>query len=144
MAVMNEESIAKAGKIINEKAGKGMEAYCVLALIDNEGYPTASTLSIAKADGINWITFGTGLDSNKANRIKNSNKASVCITSASYNITLVGTVEVLTDLETKKDMWYEGMEYHFTGPDDPSYCVIRFKTIRYNIMVGEDEVSGNL
>jgi len=141
---MNEKFIVKAGKIIEGKAGLGMDAYCVLALIDHEGYPTASTLSIAKADGINWITFGTGLDSNKANRIKNCNKASVCITSASYNITLVGTVEVLTDLETKKDMWYEGMEYHFTGPDDPSYCVIRFKTIRYNLLVGDDEVSGNL
>jgi len=141
---MNDKHIAKAGKIIESKAGLGMDAYCVLALLDHEGYPTASTLSIAKADGINWITFGTGLDSNKANRIKNSNKASVCISSASYNITLVGTAEVLTDLETKKDMWYEGMEYHFTGPDDPNYCVIRFKTIRYNLYVGDDEVSGTL
>jgi len=141
---MSDKSIAKAGKIIEGKAGQGMDGYCVLALFDHEGFPTASTLSVAKADGINWITFGTGLESNKAARIKNSEKASVCFASSGYNITLVGTVEVLTDKETKKDMWYDGLEYHFTGPDDPNFCVIRFKTIRYNLFVGDEEVCGNL
>jgi hypothetical protein len=34
-----------------------MEGYAALALIDENGYPTASTLTIAKADGINMDTI---------------------------------------------------------------------------------------
>jgi len=141
---MNEKMIAKAGKIVNGKAGQGSDGYCVLSLLDLDGYPTASTLSIASADGINWITFCTGLEGNKPNRIKKDNRACVCLSSAGYNITLVGTIEILTDAKTKKENWYDGCEYHFSGADDPNYCVLRFKASRYNLFVGEDEVSGNL
>jgi len=141
---MNEKTIAKAGRIIEGKAGQGMDGYCVLALIDLDGHPTASTLSVAKANGIKWITFGTGLEGNKANRINKDNRASVCFSSAGYNITLVGTIEILTDAKSKKENWYDGLEYHFSGTDDPNFCVLRFKTSRYNLYVGEDEVSGNI
>jgi general stress protein 26 len=77
-----------------------------LALFDADGYPTVSTITPAKADGINWVTFDTGLGSNKANRIKKCDRASVCFNSSSplYNITLVGTIEILTDEKTKQEM----------------------------------------
>jgi lysophospholipid acyltransferase (LPLAT)-like uncharacterized protein len=74
----------------------------VLALIDENGYPTASTLTIAKADGIKWLTFNTSLSRDSVKRIKNCNRASICINFSEYNITLVGTIEVLTDPDTKK------------------------------------------
>jgi len=144
---MNQEIIAKANEIINASNGNkgGWEkGICTLALIDEDGYPTASTLSIGKSDGINWLTFVTGLASNKAKRIQKCNKASVCMNSAEYNITLVGTVEVLTDAEIKKDTWYSGCEYHFSGVDDPNYCVIRFTAKRYNLFIGDEEVAGTL
>lgn len=72
-------------------------SYCLLALFDCDGYPTASTISASKADGINWITLCTGLNNNKTNRIDKCNHASVCFNVADYNITLVGTIEVLTE-----------------------------------------------
>jgi len=144
---MNQEVITRAGKIINSRAGYaggGMDGYAVLALIDENGYPTASTLTIAKADGIKWLTFCTSLDSNKVNRIRKCNRASVCISTNEYNITLVGTVEILTDAATKKDMWFAPMEGHWSGPDHPDYCVLRFKTERYNLFVGYEEAAGTL
>ena len=142
---MNQAIIDRACEIIAGKAGRGNEGHCVLALIDKEGYPTASTLSLSKADGIKYMTFCVGLDSNKAHRIGACNRASVCFSSAEYNITLVGAIEILTDPEIKKEMWYDGLENHFTGADDPGYCVLRFKTKRYNLFVDyKEEVVGTL
>ena len=68
---MNQEIIARAGKIVEKNTGE--KSYCVLALIDLDGYPTASTISVSKADGINWITFCTGLDGTKTNQINKCN-----------------------------------------------------------------------
>ena len=146
---MSEKAIKKAGEIIKSKtAAENMGAGVTLSLIDSEGYPTTSTISIAKADGIRRLTFVTGLDSNKAKRIKECSRASVCIfcddyeKTGGYNITLVGTIEILTDPETKKEMWYDGLAEHFNGPTDPQCCVLSFTTHRYNLFVDEEEVTG--
>ena len=146
---MHKEVIAKAEEIIQENsafgAPEGSEPYCVLALMDMDGYPTASTITVSQADGINWLTFCTGLESNKASRIANCNRASVCFNQdGAYNITLVGTIEVVTDPAIKQEMWYDGMGNHFSGPDDPSYCVLRFRTKRYNLFVDWQEAEGVL
>jgi len=139
---MHEEIIARAREIVAKNTGE--TGYCVLALIDLDGYPTASTISAAKVDGINWLTFCTGLSSPKAERIKKCNRASVCFNSPEYNISLVGTIEILTDPDVKKEMWYGGLTQHFSGPEDPNYCVLHFKTERYNLLVDWQEARGTL
>ena len=141
---MSEKTITRAGEIIAGKTGSGNDGYCVLALMDEEGFPTASTISVSKADGIRWLTFCTGLGSNKAKRIAKCNRASVCFSTAAYNISLVGTIEVQTDPAIKKEMWYEGLENNFTGPEDPNYCVLRFQTKRYNLLVDWEEAAGKV
>lgn len=76
---MSKEVIKKAEKIIEENTAhhfsEGSEPFCTLALIDENGYPTASTITASKAEGINWITFCTGLESDKAKRIAKCNRA---------------------------------------------------------------------
>ncbi|HEX3078545.1 MAG TPA: pyridoxamine 5'-phosphate oxidase family protein [Lachnospiraceae bacterium] len=139
---MNENVIARAGEIVEKNVGES--SYCVLALIDLDGYPTASTITASKAEGIEWITFCTGLGSLRTDRIERCNKASICINAEDYNITLVGTIEVVTDLEVKREMWYDGLANHFSGPEDPGYCVLRFKTERYNLLVDWQEARGTL
>ena len=141
---MNQEVINKAAGVIAAKSdyvGGGMEGYAVLALMDENGYPSASTLTIARADGINWLTFATSPDSNKAMRIGKNNRASVCIASAEYNITLVGTIEEVTNLECKKASWCDFMDNsaHWNGYDDPNFYVMCFNTERYNIFILDGE-----
>ena len=144
---MSKKAITKAEEIIKSKtAAVNMGAGVTLSLIDHEGYPTTSTLSISKADGIRQITFGGSLDSNKAKRAKENSRASVCIFDddyeggAYYNITLVGDIEVVTDPIMKKETWYEGLEEHFpNGVDDPNFCVLKFTTKRYNLWVDIEE-----
>ena len=133
---MEDNTIKRAAEIVS--AG---HLDCVLALIDVDGYPTASTITVSKCDGIKWLTFCTGLGADrpnsKAKRIAKCNRASVCFFSLSplYNITLVGTIEVITDPDIKKEMWYEGLENHFKGPEDPNYCVLKFTTERHNLVI---------
>jgi len=139
---MDQEMITRAGEVIALKTGYiggGMEGHCVLALIDEDGYPTASTVTISKADGIKWITFLGGFGSNKTKRIAKCNRGSVCLSSSEYNITLVGTLEILTDPDIKKEMWQEPISEYYSDPDDPKYCVLRFNTERYNLFFAADD-----
>lgn len=142
--MMTNDLIARAGEIIAQKAAEHSGLRCVLALIDKNGYPTASTITVSKADSIRCLTFCTGLGSDKTERIKQCNRAGVCFSTDDYNITLVGTIEIVTDQQIKKDMWYDGLNNHFTGPDDPGYCVLRFTTERYNLLVDWKEAAGTL
>jgi len=150
---MSQNIIKKAEEIIHSKtAAVNMGVGVTLSLMDHEGYPTTSSLSISKADGIRHLYFGVGLSSNKANRAMACSRASVCIfdddfeNNAYYNITLVGDVEVITDLAIKKEMWYEGLEEHFSngGVEDPEFCVLHFATKRYNLWIDFlEEVTGS-
>ncbi len=139
---MDPVVIQKAGELIKNHAREN--GFCTLALIDAEGYPTASTISVSKSDGIRQITFCTGLGNNKTERIGRCNRASVCCNSMEYNITLVGAIEIVTDPEAKKEMWYGGLSSHFSGPEDPDYCVLRFTTRRYNLLVDWKEAAGTI
>ena len=144
---MDQEVISMAERIIMSKTGytgDGMEGHCTLALIDEDGYPSASTLSISKADGIKRLTFLSGLKSNKAKRINMCNRGSVCINSSAFNITLVGTLEVLTDPYTKHEMWQEPLRSMYSGPDDPEYCVIRFYTKRYHLFFDDGKSAAGM
>ena len=151
---MSEKIIEKASEIIKSKSteGKDISAGVALTLIDSDGYPTTSCASISKAKGIQEILFGIGLSSNKGKRAKECSRASVCLFDddyeggSYYNITLVGDVEVVTDPEVKKYVWYEGYEEHFEkGIDDPDFAVLRFTTKRYNLWVDfGDELAGRI
>lgn len=144
---MNQNMIAKAAEIIKENSAHGGKTgfgICTLSLIDSEGYPTASIVTPAKSDGINWITFGTMLDQNRAKRIAGCNRASICFGTAEYCINLVGEVEIFTSDEVKREMWYDGLGHHFTGSDDPNYCVVKFTTKRYKFFLDYEDAAGIL
>jgi len=104
---MSKEIIERAGEIIQQNTAhnlpEGSEPYCTLALMDQDGYPTASTITASKGEGIAWLTFCTGLESNKEKRIPSCKRASVCFNKDTYNITLVGTIEVITDPAVKQE-----------------------------------------
>ncbi len=144
---MNKEIIARAEKILaNRKIlDHGCGECCVLAQIDADGYPTAATISPSKIDGIKHIYFCSGMGSNWVLRTEQCNRASICFNSEDeqYNITLVGTIEVLTDIASKTENWFDGMGHYFKGPEDPGFCVLRFNTKRYSLMLNEHDVNGS-
>ncbi|MDR2532782.1 MAG: pyridoxamine 5'-phosphate oxidase family protein [Oscillospiraceae bacterium] len=135
---MDKELTKKAAEIILKQRD------CVLTLIDKDGYPSSSVLTVSHADGIKSIIFCGGLGSNKAKRIENCNRACVCFGSESYSVSFSGDIEILTDPDVKKEMWYEGLEHHFKGHDDPDYCVMKFTTKRYSLFIDWIEEKGGL
>lgn len=139
---MNEKIIERAGEIIAERA-KGSQNFVTLAFVNHDGYPHTTTISISKAEGIKRLTFCTGTGAKK-DTIDRCSKASVCINSSEYHIALTGIIEQITDLDVKKEMWYNGLKNHFSGYDDPNYCVLKLTTERYSLLVDWQEARGNI
>ena len=144
---MDHEVIAKASEIIasNSVMGGGYTGQiCTLALIDEDGFPSASVLTPSRSSGIEWLTLCTLLDENRAKRAASCNRASVCFGTDEYCVNLVGEIEVITSPQVKHEMWYDGLSQHCTGSDDPNYCVLKFTTKRYKIFISGEEVEGLL
>lgn len=118
---MNEHLISKATLIIRDAS------IATIAVIDDDGYPRASTISNIKTDGVKTVWFATGLKSGKVKCLMRNNKASVCYHESGNNITLIGTIEISTDLELKKQLWLDWFINHFPeGVTDPNYCILKF------------------
>ena len=141
-----EKAIAKASEIVRERTASGAynNQYCVLAQEDLDGRLTAAAITASKAEGIREITFCSGVGSNWAKRAERDSRAAVCFESDTYSITLRGRLEVLTDEPIKRENWYSGLENHFSGADDPNYCVLRFTTEVYKLFVDWEETEGSL
>jgi len=120
---MDNELISKAEAII-----KASET-AVIALIDENGFPRASTISCIKTEGINHAWFTTGLSSGKARCIRLGNKAGLCYCDGDNNVTLMGTIEIHMEPEIKKELWEDSLMNFFPGgATDPNYCVLKFST----------------
>lgn len=144
---MGQDILTKITEIIEKSTvqnGVFKGEICVLSLIDEEGFPTMSTVTPSKSDGIKWITFGTILGHNRAKRSAANKNASVCFSSNAYCVNLVGEIEVITSPDIKHDMWYDGLYGFFTNPDDPNYCVLKFTTKRYKLFVDGEETEGTI
>ena len=140
---MSEKIIERAGEIITERINGGTQNFCTLALINTDGYPYTTTISIKKADGIRWLILTTG-KSAKTDMIERCNKASICVNAAEHHISLTGTIELLTDPEAKQEMWNDNMKEYYSGWEDPNYCVLKFTTERYSLLVDWQEARGSL
>lgn len=146
---MHEEMIKKAGNIVaRHSVHSGLSdkiLVCALGMTELDGTPTVAAITAASSEGIQWVTFSTGLSANKVKRLNAGNtNAAVCFLSETYNVSLMGTLELLTDPATKRATWYDALGRHFTGPDDPEFCVLKFTTNRYNLLIDFQEARGEL
>lgn len=147
---MSKELLKKAEDLINQCTAHTRESELtfdwVMALTDEFGYPSASMITAAKADGTNWIAFCTGKNANKPNRIRKDPRACVYLfeNKSFSGISLMGKIEILTDLETKQKMWYDELADHFSSPEDDGLCVLMFKPERYNIFIDYQTIQGDI
>jgi len=132
------------GSTMHTIGGSGRTADWVMALTDEEGYPAASMITAARADGFKWIAFCTGLGWNKANRAERDPRACVYLfdRESFTGISLTGKIETVTDLEIKKRMWYDALGDFFKGPEDEKLCVLMFRPERYNIFIDGGTIRG--
>ena len=141
--------LAKAEEIVNGSTmhtigDSGRGADWVMALTDEGGYPAASMITASRADGFKWIAFCTGLGWNKPSRAKKDPRTCIYLfdKESFSGISLTGKVDVITDLNIKKQMWYGALGDYFKGPDDEKFCVLMVKPERYNIFVDNRTTRG--
>lgn len=104
-----------------------------------DGSPNIKAMLNLKHEGISKFWFSTNTSSRRVQQIKQDNRS--CIYFVDENefkgLMLVGTVEVLQDIESRKMLWKEGFEiYYPLGVEDPDYTVLCFTTKQGNFYHG--------
>ena len=101
-----------------------------LGSVDGEGFPNVKAmLQPRKREGIKVFYFTTNTSSMRVAQFQANPKACVYFCDQRFfrGVMLRGTVEVLTDEESKRMIWREGDEmYYAQGVTDPDYCVLKF------------------
>ena len=99
--------------------------------IDEAGFPNMKAMLMPRKIEGNSFYFSTNTSSMRVAHYQNNNKASIYF----YNkgrfryegVMLIGTMEILTDDISKKDIWRAGDTiYYRKGVNDPDYCVLKF------------------
>ena len=100
----------------------------VLASINQEGYPRPVPMSMVKAEGISTVWMSTGNDSWKTADFRKNPKGGLCFYAQGDSVCMTGDVEVITDADTKQELWQDWFINHFPGgPTDPNYVILKFE-----------------
>ncbi|MDE6634595.1 MAG: pyridoxamine 5'-phosphate oxidase family protein [Bacteroidaceae bacterium] len=98
--------------------------------VDESGFPAIKAmLQPRKREGIKVFYFTTNTSSMRVHQYLTNNKACIyfCDNRFFRGTMLRGTMEVLTDAESKEMIWQEGdTVYYPGGVTDPDYCVLKF------------------
>lgn len=101
-----------------------------IASVDEQGYPNIKAmLQPRKREGIKVFYFSTNTSSMRVRQYMNDPKACVYFCDSRFfrGAMLRGTMEVLTDTESKEMIWHDGdTVYYSGGVTDPDYCVLKF------------------
>ena len=110
-----------------------------LGVIDEDGYPSVSSVSTIKTENIFEIYSSTNIGSNKEKRISKNDKASMCFCANGNNVTLVGRAEIVKDQEVKSKYWLDWFKDHYQGGEtDPDYVIIKFTTERVSLWIDQE------
>lgn len=102
-----------------------------IASVDSDGFPNVKAMLAPRKIENNCFYFTTNTSSLRVSQYLENEKASIYFYKRgrfSYEgIMLVGKMEVLTDEETKKEIWRTGdTMFYKKGVTDPDYCVLKF------------------
>lgn len=99
-----------------------------LATITEDGKPWVRYV-MGKADKDLVMRFCTHLESRKVPHIRKNPNVHISLGVSSLEtaknwVQIQGTAEVSTDKAELDAFWFDDLKNYFTGPDDPSYCVV--------------------
>ena len=93
------------------------------------GYPNIKAMIKMENEGLETIWFSTNTSSKRVAQLKRDSKACVYFVDMDQwkGLMLVGTIEVLQDMESRQRLWRPGYEkYYPLGVTDADYSVLRF------------------
>ena len=118
-------------KTIGNIIDKQPTAY--ISSVDKDGFPnTKAMLKPRKRNGIKEFWFTTNTSSMRVAQFSENEKACIyfCDNRFFRGVMLKGTMEVLTDQESKGLIWQDGdTMYYPLGVTDPDYCVLKFTAV---------------
>ena len=102
---------------------------CMLGTNGEGGYPNIKAMMNLKHEGLKKIWFSTNTSSKRIQQLRKDNQA--CVYYVDENdfkgLMLIGTIEILQDIESRKMLWFDGAErYYPLGVEDPDYSVLCF------------------
>ncbi len=142
---MDENTISKAMSESIE-----LIEFCNIAMIgsiDNNDYPNIKAMLKIETEGLKIFWFSTNTSSNRVTQFKSNSKASVYFVRENpyKGLMLIGNIEILNDLESKKRLWRDGFEsYYPKGIHDSDYTVFRFIAKSGNYYYNLNNVSFDL
>lgn len=113
----------------------------------SNGYPNIKAMFKVEAEGLKTMWLSTNTSSKRVTQFKENPKACLYFVDQSEfkGLMLVGDMEVLIDIESRKRLWSEGCEvYYPLGVEDPDYSVLRFTAKWGNYYHGLQNVSFEL
>ena len=125
----NEQAIQDALALANDAT------IAMLGTNGNDGYPNIKAMIKMENEGLKTIWFSTNTSSKRITQLKRDSKVCVYFVDMDQwkGLMLVGTVEVLQDMESRQRLWRPGYEkYYPLGIADPDYSVLRFTAQRGN------------
>lgn len=118
------DAVQTIGNLIDKAGGS------IISSVDCNGFPnTKAMLPPRKREEIKYIYFTTNTSSMRAGQYIENPKACVYFYDKRFfrGVMLIGTMEVLTDSDSKEMIWRQGDEmYYPKGVTDPDYCVLKF------------------
>ncbi len=100
--------------------------------VDGDGFPNVKAMLMPrKRNGLKEFWFSTNTSSMRVRQYRENPKASIYFYHKGLiryeGVMLKGTMEVLTDQETKDMIWRKGdTVFYKQGVTDPDYCVLKF------------------
>jgi general stress protein 26 len=105
-----------------------------IASVDTGGFPNMKAmLPPRKREGIREFWFTTNTSSERVTQYRANPQAAIYFYDKRFfrGVQLIGTMEVLTDTESKEMIWQDGdTRYYPSGATDPDYCVLRFTAVK--------------
>ncbi len=121
-----------AEKTIGNLIDKQGTAY--ISSVDAQGFPNIKAMySPRKREGIREFYFSTNTSSLRARQFRENPKACIYFCDKRFyrGVMLLGTMEVLTDDDSKEMLWLPGdTMYYPQGVSDPDYCVLKFTAVK--------------
>lgn len=109
----------------------------IISSVDESGFPnTKAMLPPRRREGLNTFYFTTNTSSMRVKQYNLNNKACIYFFDKRFfrGVMLIGTMEVMTDQQTKNMIWREGdTMYYPLGVTDPDYCVLKFSADKLRV-----------
>ena len=122
----------------------GSSKIAILGTNGDGGFPNVKALLNLKHEGLREFWFSTNTSSKRVGQILADSRACIYFVDQKnfMGLMLIGEMQVLQDVETKRALWRDGFEvYYQQGIEDLDYSVLHFVANQGNYYHGLENIT---